>query len=249
MTSSKPLVVAHRGASCEAPENTISSFNLAWEQGADAIECDVWMTRDERLVCIHDKTTARISEHTLDVTKSTLAELKKLDAGNWKDPEWKGEQIPALEEIFSIIPKNKKVFVEIKDKASTVPVLAQAIRNSHLPDDQVVIISFSREVVKKAKETLADIKTLLLLELKSSAGKKKWAPSQDSIIKTLKDINANGLDVANAEGVDKSFVEAIHDAGFEVHVWTVNDEQSFLHYCNLGVDSITTDKPGTMRLI
>ena len=86
------LLVAHRGASHEAPENTIASFQLAWEQGADAIEADFYLTADRRIACIHDSSTERVSEAKLPVAKTSLAELKQLDVGSWKGPQFAGER-------------------------------------------------------------------------------------------------------------------------------------------------------------
>src|SRR5689334_354029 len=108
------LVVAHRGASHEAPENTLAAFRLAWEQGADAIEGDFYLTRDREIVCIHDDNTKRTSGEDLSVAASTLAQLRRLDVGRWKDPKWKGERIPTLTEVLATIPAGKRIFIEIK---------------------------------------------------------------------------------------------------------------------------------------
>ncbi|TWU26080.1 glycerophosphodiester phosphodiesterase family protein [Bythopirellula polymerisocia] len=90
------LLVAHRGASADAPENTLSSFQLAWEEGADAIEGDFYLTSDNQIVCIHDDTTERVSGVDLDVASATLEELRKLDVGSWKERKYINERIPTL---------------------------------------------------------------------------------------------------------------------------------------------------------
>ena len=110
----KPLIVAHRGASFDAPENTLPAFELAWEQGADAIEGDFLLTKDKQIVCIHDHSTKRLADRDLEVKSSTLAELKSLDVGFWKDKKYKNTRIPTLAEVFATIPDGKKIFVEIK---------------------------------------------------------------------------------------------------------------------------------------
>ena len=88
----KPLVVAHRGASYDAPENTMPAFKLAWEQGADAIEGDFLLTKDGHIVCIHDRTTKRFCDQDLVVSKSTLKQLKALDVVSWKNEKYEGAE-------------------------------------------------------------------------------------------------------------------------------------------------------------
>ena len=103
-----PLIVAHRGSSFEAPENTLPAFRLAWEQGADAIERDFLLTKDDQIVCIHDASTKRLSDKNLVVSKSTFEELRALDVGAWKHEKFKGTKIPTISEVFATIPKGKK---------------------------------------------------------------------------------------------------------------------------------------------
>ncbi len=238
--SQKPLIVAHRGASHDAPENTLSSFKLAWEQNADVIECDIWMTKDQQLACIHDKTTKRTADKNLDVTEAGLDELKELDAGRWKGRQWKGERIPLLEEVLVTVPKGKKIFIEIKDNISLLPVLGKLIKKTDLLSDQIVILCFSQDVARESKKIMPEIKTLLGLE--------KF-PATDDLPELLKALNADGIDIKDSKSIGREFVEELHAAGFEVHVWTVNRRKSFIRYCALGVDSVTTDKPAVMRSV
>src|SRR6056300_610029 len=80
----KPLIVAHRGASYDAPENTLPAFELAWKQGADAVEGDFLLTGDGKIVCFHDKDTKRLTGQKMDISKTSFADLQKLDVGKWK---------------------------------------------------------------------------------------------------------------------------------------------------------------------
>ena len=117
----KPLVVAHRGASHDAPENTLPAFELAWTQGADAIEGDFLLTKDNRIVCIHDGSTKRLTDRNLVVRGSTLKELRELDVGYWKHEKFKGTKIPTIAEVFATIPKGMKIFVEVKCGKEIIP--------------------------------------------------------------------------------------------------------------------------------
>ena len=116
----------------DAPENTLPAFKLAWEQGADAIEGDVLLTKDNQIVCIHDKTTKRLSDQNLVVAESSLEQLKTLDVGSWKNKKYKGTQIPTISEVFATVPKGKKIFVEVKCGLEIIPYLVKEIQKSDL---------------------------------------------------------------------------------------------------------------------
>jgi glycerophosphoryl diester phosphodiesterase len=236
-------IVAHRGASFDAPENTMAAFDLAWQQGADAIECDVWVTQDQELVCIHDRITKRTADRALDVTTSTLAELRQLDMGRWKGEQWEGEPIPTLSEVLAGVPKEKAVFVEVKDGVHLLPLLQRAVANSRLLPRQVVIISFHKEVIVESKRALPDSKTLLLVALKPNALEKRVKASMPRVMCDLADTGADGLDVAGSDIVDAEFIRQIHNTGREVHVWTVDDASQATRYWIDNIDSITTNRP------
>ncbi|MFM7750164.1 MAG: glycerophosphodiester phosphodiesterase family protein [Opitutaceae bacterium] len=114
-------IVAHRGASHDAPENTVASARLGWSQGADAVETDIHLTKDGRVIVCHDKTTQRTTGHDGVITAMTLAELRALDAGRWKGPQFAGEKLPLLEEQLALIPAGKTMLVEIKTGPEIVP--------------------------------------------------------------------------------------------------------------------------------
>ena len=113
---SKPLIIAHRGASGEAPENTMVAFKLAWELGADGIEGDFHLTRDGHIVAIHDKDTNKVTKgkNKLIVKKTSLKELQSLDVGSWKNETYSKARIPTLEDVIDSLPEGKKFFIEIK---------------------------------------------------------------------------------------------------------------------------------------
>src|SRR5687768_9550612 len=94
-------IIAHRGASHDAPENTLAAFKLAIEQGADGFEADFYLAKDGRVVCLHDPDTKRVAGKKLLVREASFAELRALDVGIWKGPQWKGERLPTLEEVLA----------------------------------------------------------------------------------------------------------------------------------------------------
>ena len=239
----KPLIVAHRGASHDAPENTLPAFRLAWEQGSDAIEGDFLLTKDKRIVCIHDKTTERLAGRKLMVKDSTLAQLRKLDVGIKKGEKFKGAKIPTIAEVFATIPKGKKIFIEIKCGKEIIPPLLAAIKASELKDEQVTMICFQAEVVRIFKAKAPHYKAYWLTNFKRN-DEGVWTPSVETVLQTLKSTRADGLD--SHHGIPEDAARRILEEGFEWHVWTVNDLNAAKRLKALGVHSITTDVPGSL---
>ncbi len=240
-------IVAHRGAAHDAPENTLASFNLGLRQGADAIEGDFMLTKDGKIVCIHDKTTERLAKRTLTVAESTLAELKQLDVGSWKGTQWAGEQIPSIHEVLTIVPENKKILIEIKCGPEIIPLLKVALTESGLKPAQTVVIAFDAQVVAGVKKQIPSIKAFWLTDFKQDEVTGVWSPTLEEVITTLKEIDADGLDCRAHALVDHSFVSELRKADMEFHVWTVDEPGLAKRFKKLGVDSMTTNRPGWLR--
>jgi glycerophosphoryl diester phosphodiesterase len=240
----EPLIVAHRGASRDAPENTIPAFQLAWEQGADAIEGDFHLSKDGEIVCFHDADTKRVAGTQLVVRQSTLAELKQLDVGATHGVAFNGTRIPTIAEVFATIPQGKKIFIEVKCGAEIIPTLLNEIDQSGLTQEQIVVISFNKQVIQQLKIKAPQYKASWLCSFnKQETG--EITPALATVLKTLKQIQADGLSSNTA--VPASVIEAVSQQGYEWHVWTINDLKTARRMQALGVLSITTDVPGTMR--
>ena len=247
---SAQLIVAHRGASYDAPENTIAAFRLAWRQEADAVEGDFYVTKDQHIVCIHDESTKRVSpSHTeLHVAKSTLAELRSLDVGKWKDPKFQGERIPTFKEVLQTIPNGKLIFVEIKCGPEILPILKRQLTDSKLEPHQVTILCFNKDVVSQAREMMPQYKSNWLTAYDQDGNDGDWRPSRENVITTLKRSGATGLGTqANFDVLNRSFVKEVRTLRKEFHVWTVNEMADARSLQVLGVDSITTDRPAFIR--
>ena len=155
-------IIAHRGASYDAPENTLESVRLGWEQKADAVEVDVFLSKDGEVVLHHDATTKKIAGVDRKVADQTFAELRQLDVGVWKGPRWKGVRIPKLDTVLATIPDGKRMFVEVKCGPEIIPALGRSFRKSGKSPNQLVVISFNYEVVKQAKAKFPQIKCFYL---------------------------------------------------------------------------------------
>lgn len=241
-----PLIVAHRGASHLAPENTLAAFALAWELGADMIEADFFLTADGEIVCHHDRTTKRTAGHDRPVAEQTLDELKTLDVGSWKQAKWAEERIPTLEEVLQTVPAGKAIFIEIKCGPEIVPYLLRIIKASDLELKQMIVISFKEDVIAEVESTLPAIETSWISDFEEVNG--RWQPTAQEVVETARRIQADSVDVhAEAGIVDEAFVRAVRQAGLGFHVWTVNEPALARHMIALGADSITTDRPGWLR--
>ena len=242
----EPFIVAHRGASGEAPENTLKAFLLAWEQGADAIEGDFHLTRDERIVCFHDRTTKKLTGKDLTINKSTLAELQTLDAGSWKGKDFAGTRIPTIEQVLDCVPPGKQIFIEVKCGPEIIPALIKAVKQSGLTNDQVVVISFQKNVVKALKKQVPDwtVNWLYSFDARASHDPDKKLPH---LLATLAEIKANGLGSSSHPGLSKGHLDSLNRKGFQHHVWTVNDPATAQRFITMGCRSITTDYPGALR--
>lgn len=245
------LIIAHRGASLDAPENTLAAFRLAWERGADGVEGDFRLTRDGEIVCLHDETTKRTAAGKVDlrVTSSSLEELRRLDVGGWKGVSFAGERIPTLGEVLATVPEGKLIFIEIKCGPEIVPLLKRELgATPGVGPEQVVIISFNEKVVRACRQALPRLKVSWLTGYKRRNHVGPWSPSADSVMATLQQLGATGLGTkAEAAVVDRSFVSRLREGGFEFHCWTINDVEIARRFRDLGVDSITTDRPEVIR--
>ncbi|MFG0261627.1 MAG: glycerophosphodiester phosphodiesterase [Novipirellula sp. JB048] len=243
------MIVGHRGASWDAPENTLAAFHLAWEQEADGVEGDFYLTRDSKIVCFHDRTTKRTTGVDLRVEDATLAELRKLDAGRWKDPKWENERIPTFAEVLQAIRDGGTFVIEIKSDRRLVPHLkAELDRLDHSHID-LLIIGFDEHVIADCKRLLPDVKAHWLTGFKQNKTTKAWTPTADHISKVVKRIGADGVGMhGKTQVIDTDFIATLKQGGCdEFHVWTINSADDARYFASLGAMGITTDRPAMIR--
>ena len=237
-------IIAHRGASHDAPENTVAAFTLGWEQQADACELDIRLTKDGRIVAIHDATTRRTAGVARRVGAQNLENLRTLDAGSWKGAQWKGERIPTLEETVATMPRGKRLFIEIKCGPEVLPELERVLNASGTPR-QFAIIGFDFATMIHARERFPHS------EIYWIASPKKWSrgkrPSVEAMIAKAKSANLDGLDLDRRFAIDEPFVSRVKNAGLKLCAWTVNDAKLATRLAALGVDGITTNRPLWLR--
>jgi len=236
-----PLVIAHRGASYDAPENTLAAVRLAWEQGADGVEVDVHLSADGRVVVIHDKSTKRTTGADHVVHDTSWDVLRGLDAGAWKGPGFSGERIPLLSEVLETVPPGKLLFVELKGGPLLVPAVVSLLEDGFANDRLAFCIGFDLRLLAGVRKRCPAIGLSWLLDARETTDG-RVLPHEPARIAEATASGVFALGVHHA-GVNDSFAAAVREAGMELHVWTVNDPQEMRRQRAFGVRSITTDRP------
>ncbi len=240
-------IIGHRGASHDAPENTLASVNLAWKQNADAVEIDVFLSKDGHIVAFHDDTTERLAGVDKPVVEQTLAQLMKLDVGRWKDAKFTGERIPTLSAVLATIPDGKRLFIEVKCGPEIVPTLKKDLHEAGKEPDQTAVISFSYDVCAAVKKEMPQLAVYWVVGLKQDDQTGQWSPKLDVMIKKAKAANLDGLDLGKAEIIDKAYVSRVKQAGLGFYMWTINSASDARRLSAAGVEGLTTDRPGWLR--
>lgn len=243
----KPLIIAHRGASREAPENTLAAFCLAWQQGADGIEADFRLSLDGRLVCLHDAGTGRTAGVDIAVAKASFGELRLLDVGRWKGARWEGEQIPTLEEVLARLPAGKRFFIELKSGPEVIEPVRRILTAVSVPSEQLRLLTFDARMAARLKAQLPRIRVCLNVDYRWNLHTGSWTPSQGNILSALEQSGADGLSSRAHAILDSQFVTELRRSGKEVHVWVVDTARKASHYLDMDVDSIMTNRPGWLR--
>jgi len=236
------LIIAHRGESFIAPENTLAAINLAWQKGAKAVEIDIQLTLDKEIVVIHDYDTYRTGNAKKTIKKSLLNDLKKIDVGLFKGHTWEGEEIPTLHEVLNTIPKNGKLIIEIKSGVEIIEPLLSLIKGITIPESQIEFISFNRKVLTELKSILPNYKMLWLLDLDYYLP--AWLvfrSTKNTIRKVLKS-KLDGVNVWAGKKINANFVFQFKAKNLWVYTWTINDLNTAKKLIEMQVDALTTDR-------
>ncbi|MHB8526267.1 MAG: glycerophosphodiester phosphodiesterase [Candidatus Acidiferrales bacterium] len=229
----RPWVIGHRGAPGHAPENTMASFRRAVELGATFIETDLRLSHDARFVAMHDATLDRTTNGRGLVRDFTLEQLRELDAGSWLAPEFAGERIPTIEEIFEFSGEADAVFyLEIKHEGTwgIHHAMAEALRSSK-EAGRCVVISFDARTL----ENLRRLDTMLMMGL-------LFETQMPNAIEKAQSIGARQI-LPRADLVTRELVEEAHRADMQVATWTVNQPEQMRAVIAAGVNGIMTDYP------
>ncbi|GLI50742.1 glycerophosphoryl diester phosphodiesterase [Tepidanaerobacter syntrophicus] len=230
------LVIAHRGASGYAPENTLASIRLALKQKCKAIEIDVQLTNDNYLAVCHDWRVDSISNGKGEIKDLTLSQIKSLDAGSWFSEKFAGEKIPILEEVLEILPKKLLLNIELKKKSTDTRNLEEKVievlrRYNRI--DRVIISSLNHNALKNVQKLDDRIKIAAAID-------GNLVNPIDYIIRGdwRVDIYHPSIDY-----VSRKIVKQFHNCGIKVNCWTINKKEEGEYLETLGVDGIMTNFP------
>jgi glycerophosphoryl diester phosphodiesterase len=239
----RPLNFGHRGASYEAPENTLAAFVRAIELGADGIELDVQLSKDGQLVAIHDATLEATTDGQGRVQNRTLAELKELDAGSWFAPAFAGQHIPTLQEVIDVVGNRLLLNIELKTRELNGDGLAAAVvttvkENNLL--DRAIVSSFNPLAVWRSRRLEPGLSVGML-----------YSPDQPLPFRRLwlrRLIRPSALHPHHA-ALDEATMEWARKRGYRVHAWTVDDPAEMRRLKRIGVDVIITNRPDRLRRV
>ncbi|MGH7349363.1 MAG: glycerophosphodiester phosphodiesterase [Candidatus Rokuibacteriota bacterium] len=233
----RPLVIGHRGASSDAPENTIAAFELALDQGADGIELDVHLSGDEQPVVIHDFTLERTTDGAGPVSAHRVRDLKRLDAGGWRDRRFRGQRVQTLQEVLERFRDRARFWIELKGGSALYPGIEERVVSMvEIYDvvDRVLVQSFDYAAIARVRALNREIPVGALVG---------QTPIDDGLLRT-------GVASAICPGVHLLTVDLLAEirrAELECYVWTVNEPAQMDRLVEWGVNGIITDRPGLLR--
>ncbi len=229
------IVIAHRGAAGDAPENTLAAVELALEQGTDMVEIDVQESADGEVVVIHDSDLKRVGGSPLKIWEATLWEMQQVDIGGWFGPQFNGQRLPTLEQVLELCKDRAMVDIELKYYGHNDRLeerVAEIVERTGM-EDQIVLMSLVNDLVQSMK-----------------ALRPRWAVGLLTA-KVVGDLTTRDADfLAVHIGIaSPRFVRRAHAAGKEVYVWTVNDRLNMSRMISRGVDGLITDYPALARQV
>lgn len=237
MTSTtSPLVVAHRGNSAVAPQNTLAAFEAAWRAGAGSIELDVQLTADGQVVVIHDDTVDATTDGTGPVGEKDLAAVRALDAGSWFGTAYAGQRVPLLDEVIELLLVRPGIELLLEVKGSwtveQVRLVTEPLRAAGLVD-RVIGQSFWPDTVAALAEAAPELRRGLLVFM-----------VDDGLLERCAQLGVMTCNPAGGLLVeDPGLVARLHAAGLQVMVWTLDEPEQWAAAVDLGVDGIITDRP------
>lgn len=233
----QPSVIAHRGASADAPENTLAAFRKGWEL-TDAVELDVHVTADGKLVVMHDDNTKRTTGVDYKIAATTAENIRTLDAGKWKGTQFVGERVPFLYEVLDAMPAGKKLVIELKAGMPVVEPVKEAVLASGKMK-QCIAIGFDFKAVAAFKKLMPSVPAYWLTGKIDSM-------QYTVMIDSVKRAGIDGINVHYGTATP-GLAAACRKARMPLLVWTVNDPEIALRMRDLGVTAITTDKPAMVH--
>ncbi|WP_413375004.1 glycerophosphodiester phosphodiesterase [Alkalihalobacillus sp. 1P02AB] len=241
ISKKEPIIIAHRGASKDAPENTLAAFALAVQHGCDAIELDIHLSVDNEFIVCHDEHINRTTNGSGKIADMTVPQLKSFDCGQWFNEKFRGEKIPLLEEVFELVPSHILINIELKIPHK-YPDIERKLTNFLIRKnriDSVVVSSFDHQCLHRLKKLESRVK-IGLLYMSNLVEHYQYTRLFNVPIYSLHPYFLN---------IGEEDIRKAKKKNLEVYTWTVNEEKEMAKLIQAGVTGIITDCPQKLKLI
>ncbi|WP_435170398.1 glycerophosphodiester phosphodiesterase [Paenibacillus glycanilyticus] len=236
--ASSPIVIGHRGAAGEAPENTLASFRLAAEQGSHMVELDIHLSEDGKLIVCHDDTLDRTTDSSGAIRLLHSEVIRKADAGSWFSPSFAGEKVPFLEEVYDLLPEQIEINVEVKDSAGSLldQVLLDYLRGEGRLE-RTVVSSFDHKLLLRLKQAEPELR-IGLLYAADLIHHATYAALLETEVWSLHPHHGH---------IGARDTEDALAAGLQIYPYTANHPAEWDKLISIGVTGIITDFPGLLN--
>lgn len=233
-----PIIIGHRGAAGEAPENTLASFKLAVEQGCHMVELDIHMSADGKLIVCHDETLDRTTDLSGAIRSLHSDVIREADAGSWFSPSFAGERVPFLEEVYDLLPESIEINVEVKDARGTRfdEVLLNYLRSDNRLE-RTVVSSFDHKLLLRLKQAEPELR-IGLLYAADLIHHASYAALLETEVWSLHPY----FELIGADDTEDALA-----AGLHIYPYTVNHPGEWDRLVSIGVTGIITDFPARLK--
>jgi len=246
LIANNTLIIAHRGESYDATENTLRAVNLAWRRHADGVEIDVQLSKDNEIIVFHNNKIKNSFGKSVPVKSETLKNLEKYIIRINKKNKLNEEKIPTLKKVLLSVPPNKHLFIEIKCGTEIIPYLKNVLRNSQIDPNKIKIIGFGLKKMSIIKKHFPDYDVLL---------NKRIIMQNIIFFKTfyfnlIKKLNHNlldGLNLSYTHFINLRMIKLFRVNKLKIFVWTINNPKKAIRLFELGVDGFMSDRAGWIR--
>jgi len=239
-------IIAHRGASHDAPENTLHALQLAWHEKADGVEVDVRTSKDGRNVLMHDETLARTTGLAGRIADQTWDILRAADAGSWKGPRWRHSNIPLLRDVLRMVPNGRLLYLELKGGREMLPALTADFDVARPPKDRVRFLSFDLRMLREVRKALPAYACYWNVEPAGYSGApRSW--TAEALGDQARREKIQGLSVGYCAEVDAAFIRAVQAQHVGLVAWAVDDAPTAARLQADGLPELMTNRPGYLR--
>lgn len=243
----KAMLIAHRGMSEIAPENTPAAYNEAVKRGF-SFECDVYKTKDDRVFSFHDPDLKRITGIAKRCADCTWDEVKNLDVGSWKGEKWKDQRPSSLEDILALARDGRLIEIDVKSGPEIVPVIKKIVAaQTNATPRNIVFASARKETIRAFREQMPEFSAWIGVTCRRGWSHKAPPLPVEEAIEIARFSKADGVALQfDSKLITAQYIKALKDAGYVVNVWTVDSPKAARLAAERGADSITSNRPNKL---